>query len=406
MDVKLNHGTNASVHLDAIRGVAALTVFLSHSRPLFLRSGLSSVLKTGTHADAPRETSAADAQRTTVGHEAVIVFFVLSGYFVGGSVIRSMKKGSYAWKPYLFQRVTRLWVVLIPALLLGLAVDLAGMHLFGGPFSIYAAITQIPPGLVSRLSLPSLVGNLFFLQEIFFKNYGTNVALWSLACEFWYYIFFPLLLVALLPGRSSGRRALNAVLLLAAMLFCGRHVAQYFPLWLLGSAVAVLPLRIPASIQRLVTGTLTVLVLATFALCLRVHLNLYVADLWICFVFSALLWAIAHDKRVQVNSLYRYTAQSLARISYTLYSVHYPLLVFACALLMPVWSPQVLSGGVLVQILLVDLAVLIVSIGVYLLFEHNTDKIRLWLQTLPGGVYKAAAKTEPVPKLSHFQSDL
>ena len=149
MDVKPNHGTNASVHLDAIRGAAALTVFLSHGRPLFLRSGLSSMLKTGTHADAPQETSAADAQRTTVGHEAVIVFFVLSGYFVGGSVIRSMKKGSYAWKPYLFQRLTRLWIVLIPALLLGLAVDLAGMHFFGGPFSIYATTAQIAPGLVS-----------------------------------------------------------------------------------------------------------------------------------------------------------------------------------------------------------------------------------------------------------------
>jgi hypothetical protein len=60
MDVKPNHGTNASVHLDAIRGAAALTVFLRHGRPLFLRSGLSSMLKTGTHADAPQETSAAD----------------------------------------------------------------------------------------------------------------------------------------------------------------------------------------------------------------------------------------------------------------------------------------------------------------------------------------------------------
>jgi len=256
MNVKPSHETNASVHLDAIRGAAALTVFLSHGRPLFLRSGLSSALQAGTHTDAPQETSAADAQRTTVGHEAVIVFFILSGYFVGGSVIRSMKNGSYAWKPYLFQRLTRLWVVLIPALLLGLAVDLVGMHFFGGPFSIYATPSQIAPGLVSRLSFSYLLGNIFFLQDTFFKNYGTNVALWSLACEFWQYVFFPLLLSVLLPGRSSVRRVINAVLLFAVMLFCGRHVVQYFPLWLFGCAVAVLPLRIPASIQRLVTGSL------------------------------------------------------------------------------------------------------------------------------------------------------
>ena len=377
MNGKPGHGTNASVHLDAIRGAAALTVFLSHGRPLFLRSGLSSTLKTGTHTtEAPQETSASDAHRTTVGHEAVIVFFILSGYFVGGSVIRSMRNGSYAWKPYLFQRLTRLWVVLIPALLLGLAVDLAGMHFFGGPSSIYSMPSQIAPGLISRLSFSSLLGNIFFLQDTFFKNYGTNVALWSLACEFWYYVFFPLLLSVLLPGRSSMRRIINAVLLFAVMLFCGRHVVQYFPLWLFGCAVAVLPLRIPASMQRLVTGSLTVLLLATFALCLRGHLNLYVADLWICIVFSALLWAILHNKKVQINSLYRHGAQSLASMSYTLYSVHYPHLSVACALLMPVWSPRALSGHVLVQMLLVYLAIFIVSIGVYLLFERNTDKIR------------------------------
>jgi peptidoglycan/LPS O-acetylase OafA/YrhL len=376
MNVKPSHETNASVHLDAIRGAAALTVFLGHGRPLFLSSGLSGALKAGTHTGAPQEMNAANAQRTTVGHEAVIVFFVLSGYFVGGSVIRSMKNGSYAWKPYLFQRLTRLWIVLIPALLLGLVVDMAGIHFFGGPSSIYAATSQIAPGLVSRLSFSALVGNIFFLQETFFKDYGTNVALWSLACEFWYYVFFPLLLSALLPGRSSVRRVINAVLLLALMLFCGRNVVQYFPLWLAGCAVAVLPLRLPASLQRLVTGSLTVFLLATCAFCLRAHLNLYVADLWICIVFSALLWAIVHNKRVGVNALYRHGAQSLARMSYTLYATHYPLLIFACALLMPVWSPRALSGRVLVQTLLVYLAVFIVSMGVYLLFERNTDKIR------------------------------
>ena len=209
--------SNASVHLDAIRGAAALVVFLGHGRPLFLSSQL--VARSAPKPEAAA-VSVGTLPRTTIGHEAVIVFFVLSGYFVGGSVFRSVRRGTFAWKRYLLQRTQPPFgVVLIPALLLGLAVDSWGLHRWGGiAGSLYTspAGSLVAPNLIARLGFMNLLGNALFLQSSGIQPFGTNVALWSLACEFWYYVFFPLLLSALLTKHSIHYR-LSSILLLALL---------------------------------------------------------------------------------------------------------------------------------------------------------------------------------------------
>src|SRR5204863_1384009 len=66
------------------------------------------------------------------GHTAVVVFFVLSGFLVGGTVIRSDRNGRWSWRGYVLQRGTRLYVVLIPALLLTLCWDFAEQAVSAG----------------------------------------------------------------------------------------------------------------------------------------------------------------------------------------------------------------------------------------------------------------------------------
>jgi peptidoglycan/LPS O-acetylase OafA/YrhL len=135
----------------------------------------------------------------TIGNEAVMIFFVLSGYLVGGGVLRALSRNTWSWRDYLIKRLTRLYVVLIPALLLGVALDFAGLYLRPSPTSIYAG----PPGqtllhdVADRLTLPVIAGNAVFLQGARVRTAGTNVSLWSLTNEFWYYIAFQVLLLAL-----------------------------------------------------------------------------------------------------------------------------------------------------------------------------------------------------------------
>ena len=52
------------------------------------------------------------------GHTAVIIFFVLSGYLVGKHVYLAFNTGRWSWREYAIKRLSRLWIVLIPALIL------------------------------------------------------------------------------------------------------------------------------------------------------------------------------------------------------------------------------------------------------------------------------------------------
>ena len=45
---------------------------------------------------------------TGFGNQAVMVFFVLSGYFIGTSVCESLDARRWSWRVYLVNRLTRL----------------------------------------------------------------------------------------------------------------------------------------------------------------------------------------------------------------------------------------------------------------------------------------------------------
>lgn len=77
---------------------------------LTIQSGISP--RTSTHLDLIRGLSALAVMS---GHEAVMVFFVLSGFFIGTSVLESFRERRWSWRAYLINRLTRLQLVLVPA---------------------------------------------------------------------------------------------------------------------------------------------------------------------------------------------------------------------------------------------------------------------------------------------------
>jgi len=181
----------ASVNFDLLRGLAALLVFFGHWRNLLFVDFPS--LTTHRWLLTPLYMLAGG------GHQAVVLFFILSGYFIGGTVLRSLERDQWEWVGYLLRRIVRLWTVLVPALLLCLFWDRLGIHLGHAP-ALYGG--HVPNNIVlydtaSRLAPHIFFGNLFFLQTILTPFLGTNGALWSLANEFWYYILFPLGMVVL-----------------------------------------------------------------------------------------------------------------------------------------------------------------------------------------------------------------
>ena len=147
---------------------------------------------------------------TGFGHEAVMVFFVISGYLVGGKVWSLYREWRFGWRRYLADRASRLYAVLFVALLLGAAMDWTG-YLFFNKYGLYnqgyeGSIAVLGAAPIERMGLRDFLVNAFFLQTIVGPTLGSNGPLWSLAYEWWYYVLFPLVLAAVWPIVDCGWR--------------------------------------------------------------------------------------------------------------------------------------------------------------------------------------------------------
>jgi peptidoglycan/LPS O-acetylase OafA/YrhL len=264
---------------------------------------------------------------TKLGHAAVMIFFVLSGYLVGGSVLKDMVAGRWHWKDYLLKRGTRLYVVLVPALLLTAFWDTTTGH-FLASFSAHAGDAPVGTTLItSRVGMPAFICNLFFLQTIVSPPYGSNVALWSLSWEWWYYILFPSCLMAI----KSTRRMAYGVLVVLIVAFVGWQIALYYAIWLMGATVGLWPdrWRDRLSIPAFLSGIAGVLMVAALVEAkITSHGANIAVDFGVGVMATVLIGALLKDQRKIVPGVYSRISHRLATLSYTLYVVHVPFLLF------------------------------------------------------------------------------
>jgi peptidoglycan/LPS O-acetylase OafA/YrhL len=376
-----------SVHLDALRGCAAFFVLLTHWRAaLFLN-----------YEDIPHKPLLnAIYLLTGLGHQWVIVFFVMSGYLVGGSVLRQVAAGRWSWRGYLLTRLTRLYMVLIPALLLGGAADWIGMNLPWGAafYNGHTGMGSQHYDIHTTLNLFTLARNLIFLQTISFHGipvptFGTNEPLWSLCNEFFYYIAFPLLVLGLLRRQLWFTRAMCAAGLIGLGWFVGPKIALLGIPWLMGAMLAYRPS------PYTLTGWNRGLALgAASAICAgamvysRIHEGVGSEILLGVFV-TFLIWTILNVTTQSLPEWYVHVAQRSAHSSYTLYLVHVPALILIKALFR---LPQSYPAGTAIWISFAVLAgIILYAQLVYELFERRTAEVRDWFKRLLDGGYRKSA---------------
>lgn len=370
-----------SLHLDALRGFAAFSVLLSHWRDALYVD----YKELGRH----NPLVSAAYLFTGLGHQWVVVFFVLSGYLVGGSVLRSIADGRWSWRGYLLARFTRLYVVLLPALLLGGAADWAGMRLPGADsvYSGLAGMHELTADVHHSLTPAILGANVLFLQTIALpgmSNYriptfGSNGPLWSLSNEFWYYLAFPLLVLLIANARSWRVCVACALGLVVWGWFVGAPIILLGIPWLMGVPIGYvprLPIRSPWG-RGLAVAAALVLFVAGLVIA-KIHNNSLAADLLLGALVTLLIWVILHCATAPLPSSYAWMAQQSARSSYTLYLVHVPVLIFLKAWL---HLPRALPSA---KAILIGLSIVIVIIlytqVVYTIFERNTERVRNWIK--------------------------
>ena len=331
-----------SAHLDFCRAVAAAAVMWEHLRGLFFVA----------HSGVRHGSRALDALYfiTGFGHQAVMVFFVLSGFLISSAIFRRRSSGTWSWRDYAIDRSSRLYVVLIPGLLSGLLFDKLGSRLFAVPGLYSHPLADFGGAIpLQQLTFRNFCGNLLFLQTIRCPAFGSNGPLWSLANEFWYYALFPLALFAALAWAKLSFRAAIFLTLLAFCVgaFVGWSILAGFPIWLAGCAllIAYSKLRLKAA-----AWLALYLAVASAGLCVclvAARFEKYGAlgsDLCVGCAFTLLLFGILQIEFGKPNAAYAKISHFLADFSYTLYVVHFPLLLFLRASIAPYarWQPDAL----------------------------------------------------------------
>jgi peptidoglycan/LPS O-acetylase OafA/YrhL len=190
-----------SLYLDLVRFAAALLVFISHFTLQRLSGGLL-------------------WQLNPYGHEAVTVFFVLSGFVIAHACDTREKTA----RDYAISRLARIYSVALPAVLLTVLLDQIGSALRP---DIYSAAWGFVPGL----DFGAIAAALSFSNEIWSLStrLGSNAAYWSMGYEVPYYLIFGL------AHFTQGRWRWPLVAL--ALLLAGPSIAASFPLWLMGVGV-------------------------------------------------------------------------------------------------------------------------------------------------------------------------
>lgn len=259
-----------------------------------------------------------------------MVFFVLSGYLIAFTVDQK-NKGSVR---YLIDRLSRLYSVILPALLLTFILDFAGGHINPNAYS-----GQVAPGnQIFRYLL-----NVTFLSQIWglCTKPSSNGPFWSIAYEFWYYMLF---------WAFCYLRGLKKYLvLLAICLLIGIKILILLPVWVFG--VLAYKTSVRARISNisafvLFASTLSIIVFLTFFWDFSVFSKTFVfgqAPLYYSsrFVFDWVYGAIMAVNLFSVSLLtplikiprfIESIIKYLSSVTFSLYLYHAPMLIFVSAL--------------------------------------------------------------------------
>lgn len=370
--------------LDLCRGLAALEVCAGH-------------LRAALFVDYPANSSfAAKAfyALTGFGHQSVMVFFVLSGYFVGGAVLRTTGR-SFSIGPYTIARLSRLWTVLLPALLFTFVVDhITGSlqpHVLAG--GLQATWNSGPVPGTFGTDIVTFIGNALFLQTIAVPVYGTNSPLWSLANEAVYYVAFPML--ALASGRvqaTIATRTLAGASVLVAMVALPSGFASGFALFTLGALTSLAHQNhfiesLPAN--RLLTLIVTLAFLVGLAAS-KLHAAAPFGDIIVGGAFALLLLFMTPNKSAGILAR---PAVFLSEISFSLYVFHFPLLVMLASITFG--EQQLTFGPVEVAIYCTWLLFMVLAAaGLWFVFERRTNEVRQFAARI---FLSKGRRTYPVP---------
>jgi peptidoglycan/LPS O-acetylase OafA/YrhL len=316
--------------LDALRGVLAIYVLLGHCRWL-LWAG-HSVWMAAPHRRWMEPMVFASAT-VRYGHEAVMVFYVLSGFFIHLRAANSSVDAPFSSVAFYRRRAHRVVAPYLFALGVTVVLDMIGRSVWP---PLYAASTGDP--LIdavfkhSGYSWRSIVPALAMLPTSLGYMFGSNGPLWSLGYEVVYYAAYP----AWLALRRRSMVAAYGVVPIASVAVAWvpmppfpSSVLEFYPVWLAGAAVAEV---MAAGGGRLSTPALSALFGAGFGLHISGVVEL-TPEVPAVIYGTAAVMAFATMRESAVHRWPLRALEYLGARSYSIYIVHFPFVMLMSAAL-------------------------------------------------------------------------
>lgn len=373
--------------LDGLRGLAALVVVMHHTM-------LMSAAFPGTPGAGHVQSGTAlwwlsytPLKLVTAGWESVILFFVLSGLVVTLPVV---KRPGFDWIAYYPRRVMRLMIPVVGAVLIAVAFVVAVPQRTSQPAGTW----------LSRSSTPNFTWKYIIKAWDLVGGDGhIDNPLWSLRWEILFSLALPVFVILALALRKWWIAGLAASVLLTWLgLSAGSGALSFFPAFFVGAVLAV---RLDA--VRVFAG----------------HVNQRVVRhlMWAGITIGAAMlliapWLIGPDTGTDLTHALRALAPLAAaglvlatigwkplgwmlsarpfaffgRISFSLYLVHVPILIF---------SAYLLAGQPLYVIALFGIPLaMLVAVGFTWLVEARSHRLARAVGTWASARYTAAFRAD------------
>jgi peptidoglycan/LPS O-acetylase OafA/YrhL len=249
------------------------------------------------------------------------VFFVLSGFLIAQTLRRRLSDPRATFLSFAIDRWARIYSGFLPAILLVAVLDQWSIVHFAG--------TNLKT--VDRHSLPIFLANLVMLQAPpNVAPFGSAGPFWTVAIEFWIYMFVGLFVFSVRDGLTVSRFVLLCLFGLIPMQAINDSLHVFIP-WLLGAAIETLTFH--NSLRKIDSSTVAGIAIVGaggFVLCVVGGWGVYNVPAY-CAV--AVVFAATVELSRRSDILTRMPALGSfilwwASWSYSLYLIHHTILMF------------------------------------------------------------------------------
>jgi len=368
--------TKRIVFLDGIRIVSSIVVCIAHSFQIFLLPKLGS-----THIVYSLSTQAASY--------SVVIFFMLSGYMITNSIFNNITKNQFFnFGKFWEDRLLRLYPPLIFSIILSFVI-FKTIHCF----HLNGAISFRLPGDLDlgresvQYSWKEIIVSFFFLQGLSDFGMNMNAPLWSLGDEFFLYLvasFFAHFIF-------NKKRILSFVLILvfSIIIYTTGHwktaLYLYF-MWGIGAFFSIEKIKFNNIVSMkfnlfICFASFVTLLMALIILNFKIPNINYSLPSFLVIQCSFLLFFIYLFRSISVK-----LRESIIRIiekltpekdfTYTLYIIHFPILLFLFSLFHVLLN----SSSIVISVLfLLFLIPTIILLSKYLAIYLENKKYVNWI---------------------------